>query len=133
MSRLFLQIVAVLALVLAGCLGEDVGPGYVSSWASVDSVKVVSARVPTVLFLVVGSKPTPCHEVVDPAITQDAKHHRVIIEVSSRVPKDRLCIQVLSSYEKLLEVPVSEPGEWECVFRGSPSGEELVITVTVTR
>jgi hypothetical protein len=127
----YVGVVLAVVLGLAGCLHEDSGPRYVISWASADSVVVLSARALTVQFEVFGAKPTPCHEVIEPVITEDGSTRRVTVEMRSRVRRNIGCVQVLASHQTTIVVPVSASGAWEFAFHDGLGSEPTVIGVTV--
>ncbi|UCF78121.1 MAG: hypothetical protein JSW03_08405 [Candidatus Eiseniibacteriota bacterium] len=118
-------------LVLAGCLHEDSTPEYLTSWASADSVEVLSVEGLSVEFEVFGAKPTPCHEVIDPAVTEEVPERRVTVQMRSRIRRDTICIQVIASHRTTIVVTVSAPGAWEFEFRDSFGDEPIVIGVNV--
>ena len=123
----------VLAIVVGaiGCLGDDSGPEYRISWASADSVEVLSVSPLTVQFDVSGSKPTPCHEIIEPVITEDTKNRQVTVRMRSRVATDVVCVTVIGSYEKTIDVRVSTSGVWDFVFPDGLGGETTVPAVTL--
>jgi hypothetical protein len=131
MKAAYLGVALAVTVGLTGCLEEQSDSGYVLSWASADSVEVLSAAMPAVQFRVLGAKPTPCHEVIAPVITEDQSGRRVNVRMRSRTGTDVVCIQVLGSHETTILVPVSAPGVWEFTFQDGP-GTETVIEVDVS-
>jgi hypothetical protein len=98
----------------------------VFSWASADSVEVLSAIMPTVQFRVFGAKPTPCHEVIAPVVTEDRTGRRVNVRMRSRMGNDVICVQVVDSHVTIIPVTVSAPGAWEFAFHDGLGGETVI-------
>jgi hypothetical protein len=131
MKIVYFFLILAVVVGLAGCLNDNTGPEYLVSWASADSVEVLSVRALAVEFDVFGAKPTPCYEIIEPLISEDANEKRVTVEMRSRIRREVICIQMLGSHQTRVLVPVSESGAWEFAFHSNLEGEPIVIGVTV--
>jgi hypothetical protein len=115
------------SLLPAGCSGEDSSdPGYLYSWASVDSARVVDRTDTSVTLALAGSLPEGCSELVSPKTTYSGSDS-ALVEMRSRRPADAMCTQALKPYRHDLVLDVSGSGPFHVRFTGW--WDTLLITV----
>ena len=125
------SIIAVLSLGAVACLHGEEDQQFRLSWASADSVAVQSVSSTAVEFTVFGTKPTPCHVVVEPLIITDNARRRVSVKMRSQIDQSVICAQVITAYQRAVTVVVSGPGSWEFSFGGGSDGDSVITVVSV--
>jgi hypothetical protein len=121
------SLILTLCLGFAACLYDDTD--HLISWASVDSVQVLSVTQAKARFHVFGTKPTPCHEVIEPSVVVDNVERRFSVEMRSRIDRKVTCVTVIAPHRTNVEIPVRGPGGWEFWFFGL--GDTVAVGVNV--
>lgn len=132
MRTLLLRLTLLLAVLLAACAGgisqdqpvaspsanEIVGPVYLDE---IDLRVMESMPVQLGLHLV-GSLPTPCHQLAWQADIPGTGG-RIDVEVYSQAPADQACIQVLSPLDETVNLGQVQPGHYSVFVNGESVGE----------
>lgn len=136
MSGHFKMTLIVVAGLLAACAGQtgptptatepsgSKAPDAVRAPAYIDEVELrVMESMPVQLGLhLVGSLPTPCHQLEwESDIPQGGGE--IVVDVYSLAPADQACIQVLSPLDQTINLGQVQPGHYSVVVNGEQVGE----------
>ena len=116
------------AAVVSSCLVDPV-VRFTTSWASVDSVSVVTVTADAADLTIHGSKPTPCHEIPDPTPGIEAAAASVKIRMTSRTESSVACAQVIAPYAKDVRVEGLSVGRWTVNVEGGNDSVRVEIDV----
>lgn len=111
----------------AGITGSDEPEYRVQLVPGVDSLAVLGNANGTLTLRTVSTVPTPCYEFSHREITRNGMD--IEIAIYTRVQKDIVCIQVLGSITREIQLTVDTPGEYRLIFPGSAATLDTTIVM----
>lgn len=130
LSRLSLTVAFAALLCCQACAGITGGdePEYlVQPVPGVDSLAVLGNANGTLTLRTVSTVATPCYEFSHCEISRNGTD--IEIAIYTRVQKDIVCIQVLGSITREIQLTVDTPGEYRLIFPGSAATIDTTIVV----
>lgn len=111
----------------AGITGSDEPEYLMQLVPRVDSLAVLGNANGTLTLHTVSTVPTPCYEFSHREITRNGMD--IEIAIYARVQKDIICIQVLGSITRDIQLTVDTPGEYRLIFPGSAATLDTTIVM----